>query len=74
MPVMKREELKKIIEENNLKTMEDVGEFITNLEKEMIEAILQGEIDAHLGYAKYDYENKKTEDSRNGYTSKRSIW
>jgi hypothetical protein len=29
-----------IIEENNLKTMEDVGEFITNLEKEMIEAIL----------------------------------
>ena len=70
MPVMKREELKKIIEENNLKTMEDVGEFITNLEKEMIEAILQGELDAHLGYAKYDYENKKTEDSRNGYTSK----
>jgi len=30
--------------------MEDVGEFITNLEKEMIEVILQGELDAHLGY------------------------
>ena len=70
MLVMKREELKKIIDENNLKTMEDVGEFITSLEKEMIEAILQGELDAHLGYSKYDYENKKTEDSRNGYTSK----
>ena len=50
--------------------MEDVGEFITNLEKEMIEVILQGESDAHLGYARYDYENKKTKDSRNGYTSK----
>jgi len=25
MPVMKKEELKKIIDENNLKTMEDVG-------------------------------------------------
>jgi len=30
--------------------MEDVGEFITNLEKEMIEAVLQGELDVRLGY------------------------
>jgi len=30
----------------------------------MIEVPLQGELDAYLGYAKYDYENKKTEDSR----------
>jgi transposase-like protein len=39
------------IDENNLKNMEDVGEFISNPEKEMIEAILQGELDAHLGYS-----------------------
>ncbi len=27
-------------------------------------------MDSHLGYSKYDYENKNTDNSRNGYSSK----
>jgi len=27
-------------------------------------------MDSHLGYSKYDYENKDTDNSRNGYSSK----
>ncbi len=50
--------------------MDEVDEFITQLEKEMVEAILEGEMDTHLGYPRYDRENKKTDNSRNGYTSK----
>ena len=70
MAIFSKEEMKRIIEENGLKTMDEVDEFITQLEKEMVEAILEGEMDTHLGYPRYDRENKKTDNSRNGYTSK----
>lgn len=32
--------------------------------------MLESEMDEHLGYSKYDYRNKETEDSRNGYSAK----
>lgn len=70
MPVMKKEDLKRLIDENNLKSMEDIGNLLTQLEKEMIEEVLQGELDSHLGYSKYDYKHKETDNYRNGYTSK----
>jgi putative transposase len=31
---------------------------------------LEAELDEELGYSKYDYKNKKTGNSRNGYSSK----
>jgi hypothetical protein len=68
MPVIKKEELKRLIDENNLKTIDDIGNLLTQLEKEMIEEVLQGELDSHLGYSKYDYEHKNTENSRIGIT------
>jgi len=70
MAILSKEELKRLADENNIKTMDDLDEFITQLEKEMIEAVLEGEMDTHLGYSKYDRENKKTDNSRNGYSSK----
>jgi len=50
--------------------MDDLDALISQLEKEMLEAILEGEMDTHLGYPGYDRENKNTSNSRNGYTSK----
>lgn len=32
--------------------------------------ILDGELDEELGYSKYDYKNKDTHNSRNGYSKK----
>ena len=32
--------------------------------------MLEAEMDDHLGYSKYDYKNKETDDSRNGYSPK----
>ncbi len=32
--------------------------------------MLEAEMDEHLGYSKYDYQNKHTNDSRNGYSPK----
>lgn len=31
---------------------------------------LEGELEAELGYSKYDYRNKETENSRNGHSEK----
>ncbi len=32
--------------------------------------MLEAEMEEHLGYSKYDYRNKETDDSRNGYSPK----
>ena len=39
----------------------------------MFEAMLQGEMDAHLGYASNDHGKKETTNRRNGYSSKKII-
>ena len=36
----------------------------------LLDELLDGERDEHLGYSKHDYANKKTDNSRNGYSSK----
>lgn len=47
---------------------------IQGLFKEMIGAVLEngleGELDEELGYSKYDYRNKNTDNSRNGHSDK----
>lgn len=35
--------------------------------------MLEAEMDEKLGYSKYDYQNKETDDSRNGYSKKTVI-
>ena len=36
-----------------------------------LQGMLEAEMDEHLGYSKYDYNNKETDDSRNGYSPKK---
>jgi len=51
------------------KTGEELNSFLAELQKRGIEKILEGELDAHLGYEKHE----KTPDAnaRNGYSSKK---
>lgn len=51
------------------KTGEELNSFLAELQKRGIEKILEGELDAHLGYEKHE----KTPDanSRNGYSNKK---
>lgn len=37
---------------------------------EILEGVLDQEIDEELGYSKYDYQNKETDNSRNGHSQK----
>ena len=48
------------------KTEEDVSKFLKDLHSQVLEQMLQGEMDAHLGYEKHDVAGNNTGNSRNG--------
>lgn len=62
--------LRAMMEEYGVKTMEDVHAFVKMLTAETIQTALDAELENELGYSKYDYKNKQTNNSRNGYSSK----
>ncbi len=62
--------LRQMIEEYGIKDMNDVHEFVKMLTAETIQAALDAELENDLGYSKYDYKNKQTDNSRNGYSKK----
>jgi transposase-like protein len=51
------------------KTGEELNSFLAELQKRGIEKILEGELDAHLGYEKH--EKAPEANARNGYSSKK---
>lgn len=65
-----KSKLRQMIDEYGIKDMNDVHEFVKMLTAETIQAALDAELENDLGYSKYDYKNKKTANSRNGYSSK----
>ena len=65
-----KSKLRQMIEEYGIKDMNDVHEFVKMLTAETIQAALDAELDNDLGYSKYDYKNKQTDNSRNGYSKK----
>lgn len=71
MKGLSREDAKNIIKENNLKTMDDVSNMFKNMHTLILEEMLQAEMDEHLGYKKHDYQNKSTDNTRNGKSSKK---
>ena len=48
----------------------DVQEMLKDLLGDTLQGMLEAEMDQKLGYSKYDYQNKATDDSRNGYSKK----
>lgn len=59
-----------MIDEYGIKDMNDVHAFVKMLTAETIQAALDAELENDLGYSKCDYKNKKTANSRNGYSPK----
>ena len=49
---------------------QDVQEMLKDLLGDTLQGMLEAEMDQKLGYSKYDYQNKDTDDSRNGYSKK----
>ena len=60
------------MKENNVlpKNGTDVNSIMRDMMSIILEGTLDAEMDEELGYSKYDYRNKDTENSRNGYSKK----
>lgn len=65
-----RKHLREFIKENNLVTAEDAQEAVKSLMSQLIGEMLEAELENELGYSRYDYRNKKTDNARNGYSKK----
>lgn len=61
---------KAIIDRYDPKNAEDMQDAIKDIFGPMFEAMLQGEMDAHLGYGTNDHSRKDTTNRRNGYSHK----
>lgn len=61
---------KAILEQYDCKNVEDMQDALKDIFGPMFEAMLQGEMDAHLGYETNDHGPKSTQNRRNGYGSK----
>ena len=62
---------KQIIEQYNPKSVEDMQNALKDIFGPMFEAMLQGEMNGHLGYESNDHGSKSTANRRNGYISKK---
>lgn len=59
-----------IITQYQPKSVEDMENALKDIFAPMFEAMLQGEMDSHLGYTSNDHGAKATNNRRNGYTHK----
>ena len=55
----------------NVSDVDGVKELFKDLVGAVLSNGLEGELESELGYSKYDYRNKETDNSRNGHTEKR---
>ena len=54
----------------NIKDGTDVNSIMRDMMSVILEGALDEELDEELGYSKYDYRNKETDNSRNGHSNK----
>lgn len=67
-----RELMKGYLKQNDVKIKDgtDVNAIMRDMMSVILEGALDEELDEELGYSKYDYRNKDTENSRNGHSQK----
>ena len=66
----RRAKIRELLQESNISSMADIQNLFKEAIAEFMESGLDAELDESLGYSKYDYKNKDTDNSRNGHSSK----
>ena len=66
----RREKIRELLQLANVSSMDDIQELFKGTIAEFMENCLEAELDDQLGYNRYDYKNKDTDNSRNGHSSK----
>ncbi len=67
----RREKIRELLQLANVGSMDDIHELFKETIGEFMENGLEAELDEELGYSKYDYRDKATDNSRNGHSSKK---
>lgn len=65
-----RKKLLALLQDAGIGDVEGVQELFKEMVGTVLESGLEGELDEELGYSKYDYRNKQTDNSRNGHSEK----
>lgn len=68
--VFSREQARALLAQGNLKDGNAIADFLKHGFKDILQEALEAELDNKLGYSKYDWKNKETDNSRNGHTKK----
>ena len=70
-----REMMKGYLKENDISIKDgtDVNAVMRDMMSVLLEGVLDQELDEELGYSKYDYRNKDTDNSRNGVTRRNKV-
>ena len=66
----RREKIRELLQIANIGSMDDIQDLFKETIAEFMENGLEAELDDELGYSKYNYKNKDTDNSRNGHSSK----
>ena len=66
----RRAKIRELLQTSNINSMDDIQNLFKETIAEFMENGLDAELDDELGYSKYDYKNKDTDNSRNGHSSK----
>ena len=66
----RRAKIRELLQASNISSMEDIQDLFKETIAEFMENGLDAELDDELGYSKYDYKNKETDNSRNGHSRK----
>ena len=65
-----KEQVKQFVKENNITDGNSLEDAFVARFKGLIQAILEEEMENELGYSRYDWKNKETDNSRNGHSKK----
>ena len=66
----RRAKIRELLESSDINSMEDIQNLFKETIAEFMENGLDAELEDELGYSKYNYRDKETENSRNGHSGK----
>jgi putative transposase len=68
--LLSKEQIRAWLKENDLKTGADIERAFIDEIKDVLQESLEAEMTGTLGYSRYDWKNKNTDNSRNGHSKK----
>lgn len=68
-----KEIIKQLLSENQISSFSDFSSVMEELQGELLQTLLDGELDCHLGYHKNSHDNKEHDNRRNGYCKRKTV-